>query len=92
MKCKKQSLERNTPAIFRGAGGHGVLKFGPANGIRRDCDLAIWACFCLEHGVSVLGGELGSGRLLAAPPGNRSCAFWCSDLCLRLLCAVLAMI
>ena len=28
--------------------------------------------------VHRVGGEVGSGRLLAAPPGNRSCAFRCS--------------
>ena len=33
-----------------------------------------------------LGGELWSGRLLAAPPGNRSCAFRCS-VCVCDLCA-----
>ena len=38
------------------------------------------------------GGILGSGRLLAAPPGNRSCAFRCSVPCLRSLCALCAEI
>ena len=38
------------------------------------------------------GGILGSGRLLAAPPGNRSCAFRCSVSCLRSMCALCAEI
>ena len=59
-------------------------RFQSANG---KCDLHLEWCKWQANLYFEWGGELGSGRLLAAPPGNRSCAFRCSDFCLRLLCA-----